>query len=149
MLDQLFLLEMQTTSVWSREFPSYYGHCIYEKAAARRVHSYIHKQSSFSNFSITSPTPQLILQPFRHFTYVTAHSPTLPLLHLRRSSFSNPSFASPTSQALHLIHLARRPWNITRNKFKWNKHLDKNLYNIQRVWKKCINTSSEEKTMLS
>ena len=32
------------------------------------------------------------------------------LLHLRHSSFSNPSFASPTSQALHLIHLARRPW---------------------------------------
>ena len=51
----------------------------------------------------------LILQPFRHFTYVTTHSPTLPLLHLRHSSFSNPSFASPTSQALHLRHLANRP----------------------------------------
>ena len=64
------------------------------------------KQSSFSNFSVTSPTPQLILQPFRRFTYVTAHSPTLPLLHLCHSSFSNTSFASPTSQALHLIHPA-------------------------------------------
>ena len=42
---------------------------------------------------------------FRHFTYVTAHSPTLPLLHLRHSSFSNPSFASPTSQTLHLRHV--------------------------------------------
>ena len=74
---------------------------------------------SFSNFTVTSPTSQLILQPFRrftyailqpfrHFTYVTAHSPTLPLLNLRHSSFSNPSFASPTSQALHLIHLASR-----------------------------------------
>ena len=52
---------------------------------------------------------ELILQLFRHFTYVTAHSPTLTLLHLRHSSFSNPSFASPTSQALHLIHLASRP----------------------------------------
>ena len=60
---------------------------------------------SFSNFSITSPTSQLILQPLRRFTYVTAHSPTLPLLHLRHSSFSNP-FAFPTSQALHLRHLA-------------------------------------------
>ena len=50
------------------------------------------------------------LQPFRHFTYVTTHSPTLPPLHLRHSSFSNPSFASPTSQALHLIYLASRPW---------------------------------------
>ena len=49
---------------------------------------------------------------FRHFTYVTAHSPTLPLLHLRHSSFSNPSFASPTLQALHLIHLARRPFGV-------------------------------------
>ena len=58
---------------------------------------------------VTSPTPQLILQPFRRFTYVTAHSPALPLLYLRHSSFSNPSFASPTSQALHLRHLASRP----------------------------------------
>ena len=66
--------------------------------------------SSFSNSSFALPTSQLILQPFRHFTYVTAHSPTLPLLHLRHSSFSNPSFASPTSQALHLIHLASRPY---------------------------------------
>ena len=40
----------------------------------------------------------LILQPFRHFTYVTTHSPTLPSLYLRHRSFSNPSVASPTSQ---------------------------------------------------
>ena len=40
----------------------------------------------------------LILQPFRHFTYVTANSPTLPSLDLRHYSFSNPSVASPTSQ---------------------------------------------------
>ena len=52
----------------------------------------------------------LILQPFRHFIYVTTHSQTLPLLHLRHSSLSNTSFASCTSQALHLIHLASRPW---------------------------------------
>ena len=49
-------------------------------------------------FTVTSPTSQLILQTFRRFTYVTAHSPTLQLLHLCHSSFSNPSFASPTSQ---------------------------------------------------
>ena len=53
---------------------------------------------------------ELSLEPFRHFTYVATHSPTLPSLYLRQSSFSNPSFASPTSQALHLIHLASRPW---------------------------------------
>ena len=61
-------------------------------------------QSSFSNLSVTSPTSQLILQPCR-FTYVTPHSPTLVLLHLRHSSFSNPSLASLTSQALHLAEL--------------------------------------------
>ena len=59
--------------------------------------------------SVTSPTSQLILQHFRRFAYVTAHSPTVPLLHLRHSSFSNPSFASPTSQAPHLRHLVIRP----------------------------------------
>ena len=68
------------------------------------------EQSSISNLSVTSPTSQLILQPFRRFTYITAHSPTLLLLHLRHSSFSNPSFGSPTSQVLHLIHLASCPW---------------------------------------
>ena len=70
---------------------------------------YTEVQSSFSNLSVTSPTSQLILQAFRRFTYVTGHSPNLPLLHLRRSSFFNPSFASPTSLALHLRHLASRP----------------------------------------
>ena len=60
------------------------------------------EQSSFSNLSVTSPTLQLILQPFRRFTYARAHYPTLLLLHLRHSSFSKPTFASPTSQALHL-----------------------------------------------
>ena len=94
------------------------------------------RHSSFSNPSIALPTSQLILQPFRRFTYVTARSPTLPLLFLRHSSFSNPSdrftyvtaqsptlpllhlrhnsfskpsFASSTSQALHLRHLESRP----------------------------------------
>ena len=42
----------------------------------------------------------LIRKPFRHFTYVTTHSPTLPLLHLSHSSFSNPSVVSPTSQLI-------------------------------------------------
>ena len=42
----------------------------------------------------------LILEPLRHFTYVTAHYPTLPSLYLSHSSFSNPSVASPTSQLI-------------------------------------------------
>ena len=43
---------------------------------------------------------ELILQTFRYFTYVPAHSATLPSLYLRHSSFSNPSVASPTSQLI-------------------------------------------------
>ena len=70
------------------------------------------------------------------FTYVTAHSPTLQLLHLRHGSFSNPSFASPTPQTLHLIHLASRPWwtcivllkkHITFLSKKWKYH---GVYNL-------------------
>ena len=66
-----------------------------------RAHRYRDiQQSSFSKLSVTSPTSQLILilQPFRHFTYVTTHSPTLPSHCLRHSSFSNSTVASPTSQ---------------------------------------------------
>ena len=59
-----------------------------------------HEQSSFSNLSVTSPTSQLIQQPFLRFTYVTAHSPTLPSLYLRHSSFSNFSVALRTSQLI-------------------------------------------------
>ena len=83
----------------------YRSYCYFKSTASRKL-----MFRSFSNLSVTSPTSQLILQPFRRFTYVTAHSPTLPLLHLRHSSFFNPSFAFLTSQALHLIHLASRPW---------------------------------------
>ena len=43
------------------------------------------RHNSFSNPSVALPTSQLILQPFRCFTYVTAHSPTLlPLLLIHR-----------------------------------------------------------------
>ena len=45
-------------------------------------------QSSFSNPSVALPTSQLILQPFRCFTYVTAHSPTLLSLLLRHRLFT-------------------------------------------------------------
>ena len=44
--------------------------------------------SSFSNPSVASPTPQLILQPFRCFIYITAHSPTLLLLLLHHRIFT-------------------------------------------------------------
>ena len=44
--------------------------------------------SSFSNPSVALPTSQLILQPFRCFTYVAAHSPTLLSLLLRHRLFT-------------------------------------------------------------
>ena len=45
-------------------------------------------------------------KPFRRFTYITAHSLTLPSLHLSHTSFFNPSVASPTSQLI--LQLFRR-----------------------------------------
>ena len=102
-----------------------------------RAHSYSHSRAhspnfssfhlrhKFSNPSVALPTSQLILQPFRCFTYVTVNSPTLlslllhhkfftqftwrairahsltfPSLHLRHNSFSNPSVVWPTSQLI-------------------------------------------------
>ena len=73
--------------------------------------------------SAASPASQFILQHFRRFTYVTANSPTLALLHLGHSSFSNPSLASSTPQALYLRHLASRPCiksKISNFHFHWN-----------------------------
>ena len=85
------------------------------------------KACSFSNLSVTSPTSQLILQPFRRFTYITAHSPTLLLLHLSQlilqpsllhlchSSFSNLHYFtydtahSPNLPLLHLSQLILQP----------------------------------------
>ena len=78
------------------------------------------RHSSFSIPSVASSTSQLALQPYhrftyitahsttlpllhlhhRHFTYIKAHSPILPPLHLRHSSFYNPSATSPTSQVI-------------------------------------------------
>ena len=80
-----------------------------ERLENELCYDYNYELCSFSNLSVTSPRWQLILQPFRRFTYVTAHSPTLPLLHVRHSSFSNPSFASPASHALHLMTSAHSP----------------------------------------
>ena len=60
--------------------------------------------ASFSNPYIASPMSQLILQPFRRFTYVTAHSTALPLLHLRHRHFTYFTAHSPTLSPLHLRH---------------------------------------------
>ena len=54
-----------------------------ERLENELCYDYNYELCSFSNLSVTSPMSQLIPQPFRRFTYVTANSPTLPLLHLR------------------------------------------------------------------
>ena len=91
-----------------------------------RAHSYSHsrahspnfpslhlRHNTFSNPSVVLPTSQLILEPFRCFTYVTVHSPILLLLllHHKLCSFSNLSITSPTSQ--HILQLFRRFTYIT------------------------------------
>ena len=57
--------------------------CLYSSAHSRNFPSLHLRRSSFSNPSFALPTSQLLLQPFRCFTYVTAHSPTLLSLLLR------------------------------------------------------------------
>ena len=46
------------------------------------------RHSSFSNSSVALPKSQLILQTFRCYSYVTAHSPTLLSLLLRHRLFT-------------------------------------------------------------
>ena len=69
----------------------------------RVIHVYGQLQGDhgFAHSSIIKPAPGVLrpssLQPLHRFTYVTAHSPTLPPLYLRHSSFYSPSAALPTS----------------------------------------------------
>ena len=58
-----------------------------ESLETELCYDYNYELCSFSNLSVTSPTSQLILQPFHRFTYVTG-------------SFYNHSVASPTSQPI-------------------------------------------------
>ena len=89
-----------------------------------------HTSSSFYNPSVASPTLQLILktsitspmsqltfQPFRCFTYVSAHSPTLPSLHRRHSSFDKPFVTSPTSRSLYNPSVASAPSQLILQPF--------------------------------
>ena len=54
------------------------------------------RHNSFSNPFVAVPTSQLILQPFRCFTYVTVHSSTLLSLLLCQSSSLNSPGEPPT-----------------------------------------------------
>ena len=88
--------------------------------------------SSVTSSSLNSPGEppmfliewaELIIQPFRHFTYVTTHSPILPSLYLRHRSFSNPSVASPTSQ--FILQLIFRFFHATSSSLNSRKCLIK------------------------
>ena len=59
-----------------------------ERLENELCYDYNYELCSFSNLFVVSPTSQLILHPFRCFTYITAHSPTLPSLLLRHSLFT-------------------------------------------------------------
>ena len=58
--------------------------------------------SYVTSSSLNSPgePAELNLQPFRHFTYVTTLTPTLPSFYLRHSSFSNPFVSLPALQLI-------------------------------------------------
>ena len=87
---------------------------------------------SFPKLSVTSPTSQLILQHFRHSTYVTAHSPTLPSLNLRHGSFSNLSVTSSTSQLI--LQTFRRFIHVTAHSSTFpSLHLRHNSFSNRSV----------------
>ena len=64
------------------------------------MHGWLSRERKWRACDVEEEKWELILQPFRHFTYATVHSPSLPSLYLRHSSFSNSSDASPTSQLI-------------------------------------------------
>ena len=59
-------------------------------------------RASFPNAYIASPTSQLILQPFRRFTYVTAHSKTLPFFHLCHRHFTYLTWQAAHDARIHI-----------------------------------------------
>ena len=61
---------------------------------------------SFFNPTVTSSTSQLIFQPFRCFTYVTAHFQPF-------HCFTYVTAHSSTLLSLLLHHLVSRPWSLT------------------------------------
>ena len=71
---------------WGLPFPDIY--LTLSSAHSSTFPSLHLRLNSFSNPSVALPTSQLILQPFRCFTYVTTHSPTILSLHLRHRLFT-------------------------------------------------------------
>ena len=78
-------------------------HCLFTYVTWRATHD--RYDLSFSNPSVASPTSHLILKAFRRFTYVTVHSPTLPLLHVRHSLFTYVTWRAAHDKAGWLLPL--------------------------------------------
>ena len=68
------------------------------------------RHNSFSNPFIVLPTSQLILQPFRCFTYVTVHSPTLLSLLLRHKLFTYVTWRAAHALGLSFAQFLNFPY---------------------------------------
>ena len=88
-----------------------------EKLEKELCCDYNYELCSFSYLSVTSPTSQLFLQPFRRFTYVTPHPATLPSLHLHHSLFSN-----HISLHLSYTHFTYATWRAALAREWWKLH---------------------------
>ena len=75
-----------------------FRHFIYVTAHSQTLPSLYQRHNVFSKLSVASSTPQLILQPFYRFSYVTGSSLTSP--GEPQSSFSNLSVTSSTPQLI-------------------------------------------------
>ena len=69
--------------------------------------------SSFSNPSVALPKSQLILHPFRCFTYVTAHSPTLLSLLLPHRLFNYVTWRAAHGKNGNTVH--SEAWEVIIN----------------------------------
>ena len=63
------------------------------------------RHNSFYNPSLALPTSQLILEHFRCFTYITAHSPTLFSLLLHHRLFTYVTWGAAHDWSLHCVFM--------------------------------------------
>ena len=99
------------------------------KRLENELYDYNYELCSFSNLSVALPTSQLIHQPFRCFTYITVHSPTLLSLLLRHKLFTYVTWraANDANSGIYpLLNISLLQYFKSRgleiwvlNKFKW------------------------------
>ena len=88
---------------------------------------YSNEHCSFSNLSVTIPTSQLILQPFRCLTYVTVHSQTFLSLLLCHRLFTYVTWRAAHAPSTPLVVLNRVYTGMLSSAFinitimKWNE----------------------------